>query len=137
MRTILRTNKGESVQEKETPAKTKKPKTAIEKREFGEIMSARRIFLAEKLATIRRQYGVPAVRGARVESEGRTGVLSGASNTGLYVDIRFDGEQKKSGPYHPTSINYLEPALDVSTQPSDEQPSQSRKTKILGEQNRQ
>lgn len=50
---------------------------------------------------VRRYYGVPAFIGARVSVGGRTGVLAARRRTDQYVYIRFDGDQKATGPWHP------------------------------------
>ena len=50
-------------------------------------------------AYIRRAYGVPAKRGARVTIEGRPGTVTSARSG--HVRVRMDGE-KYSRPYHPT-----------------------------------
>lgn len=61
--------------------------------------------MAGGLAYIRKLYGVPARRGARVEYDGQRGVITGAINA--HVRIRLDGETK-SRIYHPTwKIKYL------------------------------
>ena len=59
---------------------------------------------------IRRRYGVPAKRGAKVIYKDliseRRGVIV-AARMG-YLRIRFEGSEKSSGPYHPTwNIEYL------------------------------
>lgn len=56
---------------------------------------------------VRRYYGVNAYIGMRVRADGREGVL--VTSTGdQYLHIRFDGDKKVSGPYHPTDgIEYL------------------------------
>jgi hypothetical protein len=56
---------------------------------------------------VRRYYGVPAHIGVRVRVGGREGVLAQA-RPDQYLHIRFDGEARVSGPYHPTDdIAYL------------------------------
>lgn len=51
-------------------------------------------------------YGVPAKIGKHVEYNGKRGVIKGARNA--YLLIQLEGE-KKIGCYHPTEgINYLE-----------------------------
>lgn len=58
---------------------------------------------------IRRAYGVPARKGAKVKYKGRRGVVTGESNG--YLKIRFDGEKRAHGVFHPTwEIEYLEKA---------------------------
>lgn len=60
---------------------------------------------------IRRYYGVPAKRGARVTYKGKPGTITRA--TGEYLFIRLDGK-KKSGIYHPTwMIEYLDKSAKV------------------------
>lgn len=49
---------------------------------------------------IRRTYGVPAARGAKVVADGQPGVITGSA--GQYLRIRLDGDSR-SGRYHPTS----------------------------------
>jgi len=51
---------------------------------------------------VRNYYGVPAYVGVRVRVKGREGVLVDPRRDDQYVYIRFDGERKASGPYHPT-----------------------------------
>lgn len=65
---------------------------------------------------VRRYYGVPAYVGMRVRVREREGVLvQGRGRSDQYLHIRFDGEDKTSGPYHPTDgITYLL----VSTEPN-------------------
>lgn len=56
-------------------------------------------------AYVRRYYGVPARRGARIEFDGRPGVIT--SCPGAYVRVRLDGETR-SVPVHPTwRMTYL------------------------------
>lgn len=60
---------------------------------------------------IRRSYGVPAKRGARVEYTGEDspslGTVTGSE--GARLRIRMDGEQR-TGIYHPTwELRYLPP----------------------------
>ena len=67
---------------------------------------------------IRKRYGVPAKRGARIEYRGEgspeLGTITGSE--GAYLRIRMDGE-KHTGTYHPTwEMRYL-PAS--SGQPKD------------------
>lgn len=64
---------------------------------------------------IRRNYGVPAKRGGRVEytpcegspdKPGRFGTITGAR--GAHIRVRLDGERHAS-PFHPTwQIRYLD-----------------------------
>lgn len=64
------------------------------------------------VAYVRRYYGVPARRGARVVFDGRPGVIT--SCPGAYVRVRLDGE-KQSVLAHPTwHMTYL-PADSPST----------------------
>ena len=63
------------------------------------------------MAYIRRTYGVPAKRGARIEYAAheppKPGTIVGSK--GAHLRIRLDG-QKQIKTYHPTFlINYLEP----------------------------
>jgi hypothetical protein len=51
------------------------------------------------MAWIRRNYGVPALRGGRVKFKGKLGTIVGSS--GPYLRVRLDGE-KLSRVYHPT-----------------------------------
>lgn len=56
---------------------------------------------------VRRYYGVPAYIGVRVKVSGREGVLVN-SRCQHYLYIRFDGDMRVAGPYHPTDgIEYL------------------------------
>jgi hypothetical protein len=62
-------------------------------------------------AYVRRYYGVPARRGARVEFDGQPGVIT--SCPGAYVRVRLDG-QRCSVPAHPTrlmSVSFTEQAV--------------------------
>lgn len=53
---------------------------------------------------VRRYYGVPAKRGARVTVDGRPGRI--VSFPGQYLGVRFDGE-KRTARCHPTwRVNY-------------------------------
>jgi hypothetical protein len=57
---------------------------------------------------VRRFYRVAAYIGVRVRYHGREGVLVQKSHGDQYVHIRFDGETRVSGPFHPTDgITYL------------------------------
>ncbi len=55
---------------------------------------------------INRTYGLTLKRGSRVEYTGSriTGPKRGAvtSAKGQYINVRFDGEAKSDGPFHPT-----------------------------------
>lgn len=55
---------------------------------------------------IRKSYGVPAKRGARVTYEGNPAVIT--SSKGKYIRLRFDGKTNThNGVFHPTwSIEY-------------------------------
>lgn len=66
---------------------------------------------------IRRQYGVPAKKGGRVEyaggSEPQMGTICGAD--GGHLTIRLDG-MKHTMPYHPTwKLRYLDGEASAST----------------------
>lgn len=58
---------------------------------------------------VRNYYGVPAYIGVRVRVRDREGVLvQGKGHSDQYLHIRFDGDARVSGPYHPTDhIEYL------------------------------
>jgi hypothetical protein len=60
---------------------------------------------------VRRYYGVPAHVGAQVRElkAGATtrGVLVRKLGSQQYVWVRWDGETKTTGPYHPTDLEYL------------------------------
>lgn len=59
------------------------------------------------LTSIRDRYGVPARRGARVEFEGRPATIT--SGRGHYIYLRFDGEHRPQGPFHPLwHMDYLD-----------------------------
>lgn len=63
---------------------------------------------------VRRYYGVPAYPGVHVRVVGREGVLVRRRTEDQYVYIRFDGETKVTGPYHPTDgIEYRTEAAHV------------------------
>ncbi len=52
-------------------------------------------------------YGTPAARGKRVEFEGRPAVIT--SSTGSHLRLRFEGNDRSSGPFHPLwRIDYLD-----------------------------
>jgi hypothetical protein len=72
------------------------------------------------LEYIRKSYGVPAWRGARIEYTGNgraePGTISGAR--GAYLRIRFDSG-RKLGLYHPTwEIRYLDAPANTGEKPS-------------------
>ena len=59
---------------------------------------------------IRKTYGVPAKRGVRVRYTGDPKPKDGAivSSNGTYIRVRWDGQSKTDGPYHPTwKMEYL------------------------------
>jgi hypothetical protein len=60
---------------------------------------------------VRNYYGVPAKVGGQVRQRipGATtrGVLVRKTGSQQYVWVRWDGETKTSGPYHPTDVEYL------------------------------
>ncbi len=59
---------------------------------------------------VRRYYGVPAFVCVRVSVKGRAGVLAARRRVDQYVYIRFDGNPKATGPWHPTDgITYEVP----------------------------
>jgi hypothetical protein len=61
---------------------------------------------------IRKTYGVPAKRGARVEYSGGKSPLFGTitGSRSAYIRVRLDGD-KTSKPFHPTwEIRYLDDA---------------------------
>ena len=65
------------------------------------------------LEYIRKHYGVPARRGQRVvyrqKDLEKAGVITSGSSSGAYINIRFDGEKKPTGPFHPTDgIEYVQ-----------------------------
>lgn len=65
-------------------------------------MSVRR---PDQFDYINRAYGLSMGRGSRVEYTGekdqpRQGVVTGAE--GQYINVRFDGDAKATGPFHPT-----------------------------------
>ena len=69
------------------------------------------------MAYIREAYGVPARRGQRVRYSGGSAPKVGAitSASGQYLYIRFDGESKRTGPFHPTwKLEYLEDQPEAS-----------------------
>lgn len=56
---------------------------------------------------VRKYYHVPAYIGVRVAIHGRTGVLVKHSPSDQYVYVRFDGDKRVTGPFHPTDkIDY-------------------------------
>lgn len=68
------------------------------------------------MAYIRRSYGVPAKRGARVEYTGEAETQKGTitGTCGARLRIRMDGENY-TGIYHPTwEIRYLPVAKDTT-----------------------
>jgi hypothetical protein len=57
---------------------------------------------------VRSYYDVPAYVGMAVRVRGRSGVLVKPRRDDQYVYIRFDGETRTAGPFHPTDeIEYL------------------------------
>lgn len=68
----------------------------------------------DPLQYIRDQYQVAAYKGKRVrytaseKATPREGAITGAE--GPYIMIRFDGDKRATGPFHPTDgIEYLAP----------------------------
>lgn len=66
---------------------------------------------------IRKNYGVPAKRGGRVEFTGISGIPKPGtikSASGQYLRILLDGA-KRPGTYHPTwNVRYLEAKQEVT-----------------------
>lgn len=63
------------------------------------------------LAYIRKAYGVPARRGARVCVYGRSGVIT--TSRGAHIRVRYD-DCKYSVPCHPTNgVQYIVPTAGV------------------------
>jgi hypothetical protein len=62
------------------------------------------------LPAIRKRYGCPAKRGKAVKFEGRPAVITGTPRShGHHLNLRFDGEAKTTGPFHPLwEIDYLD-----------------------------
>lgn len=62
------------------------------------------------LPAIRKRYGCPAKRGVAVTFEGRPAVITGTPRShGHHLNLRFDGETKTIGPFHPLwEIDYLD-----------------------------
>lgn len=58
---------------------------------------------------IRRYYGVSAKRGGRVRCVERGGerLATILSCDGQYLWVRFDGEKRRRGPFHPHWLSYL------------------------------
>lgn len=68
-------------------------------------------------AYVRNYYKVPAYVGVRVRVNGRDGVLTRRRCGDQYVYIRFDGETRPTGPFHPTDgIDYRPAGADQETQ---------------------
>lgn len=61
---------------------------------------------------VRTYYGVPAFIGRLVRVKDKEGVLVNKPGAGQYIYIKFAGDKRASGPFHPTDgIDYLnEPA---------------------------
>lgn len=61
--------------------------------------------MSGEMESVRRCYGVPAKRGARVTYRGYGTPLTGKiiSSTGSHIYIRLDHNGKRFGPLHPTS----------------------------------
>ena len=58
---------------------------------------------------VRNYYKVPAYIGARVRVSGREGVLVDHHPSDQYLWIKFDGDKKPRGPYHPKDgIEFLD-----------------------------
>jgi hypothetical protein len=74
-----------------------------------------------EFAYINRTYGLSIKRGSRVEYTGnpdphkpipRQGSVTSAD--GAHINIRFDGDKKPSGPFHPTwELRYLASGRDT------------------------
>jgi hypothetical protein len=68
--------------------------------------------MISEMESLRSYYGVPAKRGGRVAYtwNGRSeGTILSACDHKLW--IRFDGETRRQGPFHPTwQIEYLSPS---------------------------
>lgn len=62
------------------------------------------------LPAIRERYGCPAKRGKAVTFEGRPAVITGTPRShGHHLNLRFEGEAKVTGPFHPLwEIDYLD-----------------------------
>jgi hypothetical protein len=60
------------------------------------------------MKSIRDRYGVPAYRGARIEYEGRPGIITASSGQHLRLCLD-DSHGASTGPYHPLwHIDYLD-----------------------------
>lgn len=66
---------------------------------------------------VRSYYGVPAYAGHRVRAGGREGVLARRRCDDHYVEILFDGDRKKTGPFHPLDVTYLVECAQVPSGP--------------------
>jgi hypothetical protein len=60
--------------------------------------------MSDTFAYINRAYGLTLKRGSRVEYTGDPQPKRGAvtSADGQYINVRFDGDAKPRGPFHPT-----------------------------------
>lgn len=61
--------------------------------------------MSSEMASVRRNYGVPVKRGARVVYRGYSEPIAGRiiSSTGSHLYLRRDDNGKRFGPLHPTS----------------------------------
>jgi hypothetical protein len=69
---------------------------------------------------IRKRFGVPAKRGARVEYQGKPGKVTSATAFGPYgaqVSVRLDGA-KHPFPYNPTDLKWLDNGNQLPQPPS-------------------
>jgi hypothetical protein len=55
---------------------------------------------------VRRYYQVPAYVGVKVKAGDKAGVLVNRSGAGQYVYVKWDGDKRVPGPYHPTDVEY-------------------------------
>lgn len=67
----------------------------------------------DQFSYINSHYGLSVKRGTRLEYSGnknKTKLGTVTSASGAHINIRFDGEAKATGPFHPTwAIRYLTP----------------------------
>lgn len=71
---------------------------------------------------VRRYYGVPAYIGVRVRVRNREGVLVNRGPSDQYVYIRFDGDKRVTGPFHPTDGIEYQPEAAAPARRETEEP---------------
>lgn len=55
-----------------------------------------------RMQRIREYYGVPAKRGMRIKTEGKSATITGTTHGAMHLRVRFDDEPNRTYPIHPT-----------------------------------